>query len=194
MGPRGISSATGATSRRSSWPDGSKVVVNLVVNYEEGAEYSLLDGDAFNDAWGEYAYTIPPTVRDIGDRDATWSSAVASASGGSRGCIEDYGIDALDRRLRPRARAQPRVLHGSASGTHDVIGHGYRWTEDSRMTREEERRYLDLAIESIERTTGQRIRGWIVRSMPSVNTRELLSRKAASSTTRTPPTTSSPTS
>ena len=27
------------------WPDGSSVAVNLVVNYEEGAEYSLLDGD-----------------------------------------------------------------------------------------------------------------------------------------------------
>ena len=42
------------------------------------------------------------------------------------------------------------------------------------MRREEERLNLDLAIRSIERTTGQRIRGWIVRSFPSVNTRELL--------------------
>ena len=58
--------------------------------------------------------------------------------------------------------------------TTEVIGHGYRWTEDSTMTREEERQYLRLAIDSVQQSTGQRVRGWIVRSMPSVNTRELL--------------------
>ena len=35
------------------WPDGSVVAVSLVINYEEGAEYSLLDGDPINDSWGE---------------------------------------------------------------------------------------------------------------------------------------------
>ena len=33
---------------------------------------------------------------------------------------------------------------------------------------------MRLAIDSVERTTGQRIRGWYVRSFPSINTRELL--------------------
>ena len=33
---------------------------------------------------------------------------------------------------------------------------------------------MRLAIASIERSTGQRVRGWYVRSFPSVNTRELL--------------------
>jgi peptidoglycan/xylan/chitin deacetylase (PgdA/CDA1 family) len=54
------------------------------------------------------------------------------------------------------------------------MGHGYRWTEDSRLTRADEQRLMRLAIASIQRTTGQRIRGWMVRSFPSVNTRELL--------------------
>ena len=33
---------------------------------------------------------------------------------------------------------------------------------------------MRLAIESVERTTGQRVRGWYIRSFASVNTRELL--------------------
>ena len=49
-----------------TWPDGSSVAVNLVLNYEEGAEYSLLDGDPFNDTWGETSSTVPPAVRDMG--------------------------------------------------------------------------------------------------------------------------------
>ena len=37
----------GRTTPDVRWPDGSSVAVNLVVNYEEGAEYSLPDGDGF---------------------------------------------------------------------------------------------------------------------------------------------------
>jgi len=32
-----------------AWPDGARVVVNLVLVYEEGAEYSVLAGDARNE-------------------------------------------------------------------------------------------------------------------------------------------------
>ena len=38
-----------------SWPGGARVVVNLVLVYEEGSEYSVLWGDDRNDGWGEYA-------------------------------------------------------------------------------------------------------------------------------------------
>jgi peptidoglycan/xylan/chitin deacetylase (PgdA/CDA1 family) len=55
-----------------------------------------------------------------------------------------------------------------------VVGHGHRWTDDWKLSREEERARIRLAIESVEGTTGQRVRGWFVRSFPSVNTRELL--------------------
>jgi hypothetical protein len=41
------------------------------------------------------------------------------------------------------------------------------------MTREDERAEIRAAVESFERTTGQRIRGWMVRSFPTVHTREL---------------------
>jgi peptidoglycan/xylan/chitin deacetylase (PgdA/CDA1 family) len=42
------------------------------------------------------------------------------------------------------------------------------------MTREQERDEIRMAVESLERTTGQRTRGWMVRSFPTVHTRELL--------------------
>ena len=31
------------------WPNGARIAVSIVVNYEEGSEYSILDGDpAYN--------------------------------------------------------------------------------------------------------------------------------------------------
>ena len=35
------------------WPGDASLVVNIVVNYESGGEYSLPDGDGRNDSWGE---------------------------------------------------------------------------------------------------------------------------------------------
>src|SRR5260370_33093725 len=42
------------------------------------------------------------------------------------------------------------------------------------MTRDQERGEIARAVESVQRTTGQRVRGWMVRSFPTVHTRELL--------------------
>ena len=32
------------------WPNGARVAVNFVLNYEEGSEYSMQDGDGRTDA------------------------------------------------------------------------------------------------------------------------------------------------
>ena len=61
------------------------------------------------------------------------------------------------------------------------------------MTRDEEQKLLRRGIASIESTTGQRIKGWIVRSFPSVHTRSLLVEEGGFLTTRTPARMSSPT-
>ncbi len=155
------------------WPNDLKVAVNLVLNYEEGAEYSLLDGDACNDAWGEYSYEIPPTVRDLstethmefGSRVGVWRLARL---------IDHYGVDATIDVCAHALERNPEFAAWIRDRSHDVMGHGWRWTEDSRLSREEEQALMRKAIASIEKTTGQRVKGWIVRSFPSVHTRSLL--------------------
>ena len=49
---------------RVRWPGGALVAVNLVVNHEEGGEYSLAD-DGVNDTWGEYSFQYGPDIRDL---------------------------------------------------------------------------------------------------------------------------------
>jgi peptidoglycan/xylan/chitin deacetylase (PgdA/CDA1 family) len=155
------------------WPDGSAIAVNLVLNYEEGAEYSLLDGDPINDTWGETSTPVAPEVRDMGtethyefgSRVGVWRIVRI---------VEEFGVPISVDAPALALERNPDFAEWLRNGGADVIGHGYRWTEDSQMTREEERENLRLAIESVARTTGQRVRGWMVRTMPSVNTRELL--------------------
>lgn len=155
------------------WPDGSGVAVSVVVNYEEGAEYNLLDGDGVNDTWGEYSTTVEPEWRDLGgethfefgSRVGVWRLARL---------FDEYGIPVSFGACAVALERNPPLCEWLRERDHEVIGHGYRWTDDWKLGRDEEREQMQLAIGSVERSTGQRVRGWYIRSFPSVNTRELL--------------------
>ena len=48
------------------WPGGARLALNFVLNYEEGSEYSMMDGDGVSDA----ALTeLPSAAVPRGDRD-----------------------------------------------------------------------------------------------------------------------------
>jgi hypothetical protein len=47
------------------WPNGARVAVSLVVNFEEGAELAVEQGDAETERYGEVASTSPPGIRDL---------------------------------------------------------------------------------------------------------------------------------
>lgn len=155
------------------WPGDAKLVINIVVNYEEGAEYSVPDGDGKSDGWGEYAYEIPPPIRDLGSethyefgsRVGIWRLARI---------FDRYDIPVTIGVCAVALERNPAVAEWINERGHDVIGHGWRWLEYSQMTIEEERDHLRKAIASIERTTGERPLGWYLRSFPSVHTLELL--------------------
>jgi peptidoglycan/xylan/chitin deacetylase (PgdA/CDA1 family) len=88
--------------------------------------------------------------------------------------LDSFGIDVSMDACALALERNPELCAWIRERNHEIIGHGYRWTEDFRVSRDEERESLRRTIRSVERTTGQRVTGWIVRSFPSVNTRELL--------------------
>ena len=117
------------------WPDGARIAVSLVVNYEEGAEYSLLDGDSHHETNGEVPSPVPPQQRDLynesffeyGSRVGVWRLL---------DLFDRYQVSstfyccalALERNLEV---ATEIVARG-----HEVCGHGYRWEEYHSMDRE----------------------------------------------------------
>jgi peptidoglycan/xylan/chitin deacetylase (PgdA/CDA1 family) len=156
------------------WPGGNRLAINLVVNYEEGSEYSYAFGDDRQEALGEWGVKqFPPGVRNLanesffeyGSRVGFWRLLDLFERHEVR---TTFGVCAVALERNPKA-AQAIVAAG-----HEVNAHGYRWEEHFTMGRDEERERIRLAIESIRRTTGDRPYGWYCRTAPSVNTRELL--------------------
>lgn len=159
------------------WPGGAAVAVNLVVNYEEGGEYALGD-DGANDTWGESSFQYGPEVRDLGTES---HMEYGSRVGVWRLCrlADRYGIDVTFNACARALERNPPLCEWLRARNHDVLGHGYRWygpdtSAGATLGPKQEREEIRRAVESVQRTTGQRIRGWMVRSFPTVHTRELL--------------------
>ena len=155
------------------WPGEARIAVSLVVNYEEGSEYSTLDGDAHHETNGEVPSPVP-----AGDRDLNNESFFEY---GSRVGVWRL-LDMFERYQVPStffccAVAMERNLEAAraiAAQGHEVCGHGYRWEEYHLKDRETEREAIAKTVESLTRTTGQRPVGWFTRYGPSVNTRDLV--------------------
>ena len=155
------------------WPNGARIAVSLVVNYEEGSEYSTLDGDAQGEVMGESQSPVPLGQRDLanesffeyGSRVGVWRLM---------NILDEFDVKGTFFCCALALERNPKVGPEIVRRGHEVFGHGYRWEEYFKMDREAEREAIRKAVESIKRTTGQRPLGWYTRYGPSVNMRELV--------------------
>jgi peptidoglycan/xylan/chitin deacetylase (PgdA/CDA1 family) len=164
----------GRTPPRIAWPDDARVVVNVVLVYEEGSEYSVLWRDDRNDGWGEYADPGVQTPQrdpgteshyEYGSRTGVWRLARI---------FDEAGVPVTVSAAAVALELNQPVAEWMREHDHDLLGHGWRWIEVWRLSRDEEREHLQRAIETFERVLGQRPLGWNCRSWPSEATRELL--------------------
>jgi len=155
------------------WPNGAHVAVNFVINYEEGGEYAVPDGDPASEAGLTEGSTAAVRGRDLG--------AESMFMYGSRA-----GFWRLHRMFTKRnlpctvfaiARAlerNPEACAAMREAGWDVAGHGLRWEIHANLTPEQEREHIRLATEIITRCIGSRPLGWYTRYAPSLFTRTML--------------------
>ena len=155
------------------WPNDARIAVSVVVNYEEGSEHSLLDGDNYHETNNEVPSPVPPGIRDLnnesffeyGSRVGVWRLLDLFDQHQVKTTFYCCAL-ALERN---REVASEIVARG-----HEVCGHGYRWEEYHSADEDEEWESIKKTIASLEETTGQRPVGWFTRYGPSINTRQLV--------------------
>jgi allantoinase len=157
------------------WPNGARIAVNVVANFEEGAELNVLDGDRQSEA----------ALTDSGGNEQGMPIRDLAAES-----MFEYGSRAGFWRLYDmfRRRLLPLTLYGCALSLErnpqaaaaireagwDVCSHGWRFAKHFEMSEDEERDHIRKAIASISASTGARPVGWYCRYAPSLNTRRLL--------------------
>ena len=160
---------------QADWPGGARIALQFALNYEEGAEATVLDGDGRH----ELGLAEAPGGRvPAGQRDLAFESMYEF---GSR-----VGVWRLLRLFADRAlpltvfgaavalERNPRVAEAMARAGHDFCCHGDRWIEPFRLSEAQERDAIARAVATIERLTGARPVGWYSRYGAGENTRRLL--------------------
>jgi len=172
-GPRRDFVGYGPHPPRVTWPDRAALALSIVVNYEEGSEYSKPLGDTRNEGMTEVAYLLPDEFRDLG-AESMYEYGTRAGVWRILRLFDEYSVRATFYLAAVAVEQNPEVGRWIERAGHEPCSHGWRWEEVWLLDREEERRRIDLAVESIRRTCGRRPVGCYHRYAPSVHTRELL--------------------
>ena len=156
------------------WPHDARIAVSLVLNYEEGGEACVLEGDEHSESvlTDLGAVEALPGARNLnveslfeyGSRVGFWEILRVLKSMGAPATIYAVGL-ALERNSEAAAEL-------AASG-FEVACHGYRWIDYQFVPEEVERDHMRRNLEAITRLVGRRPAGWYT-GRPSPNTRRLV--------------------
>ena len=149
----------GATPPAANWPNGAKIAVQIVLNYEEGGENNVLHGDPASEAflseitgaapWPGQRHWNMESIYEYGARAGFWRLHRLMADLP----VTVYGV------ATALARAPEQVAAMQAAGW-EIASHGLKWVEHKDMAEDEERAQIAEAIRLHTEVTGQAPRGW----------------------------------
>ncbi len=163
----------GARPPHPRWPDDARVALQIVLNYEEGAENSVLHGDRaaetfLSDIIGaqpfEARHMSMESLYEYGSRAGAWR--LLREFERRKIPITVFGVAmALER--------HPELTAAFVAGGHEIACHGWRWISYQHAEEAAERADMQRAVTTIERLTGARPLGWYT-GRDSPNTRRLV--------------------
>jgi putative urate catabolism protein len=164
----------GANVPHAQWPNGARIAVQFVINYEEGAENCILNGDAASEAFlSEMVGTAArPGVRHM---SMEWLYEYGSRAGfwRLRRLFDERGLTATVFAVGMALERNPEAAHAMVESGFEIASHGWRWIDYQYVDEATEREHIGLAVAAIQRATGQRPLGWYT-GRCSPNTRRLV--------------------
>lgn len=164
----------GANPPDPQWPNGAKLALSFVLNYEEGGENTVLNGDAGSEL---YLHEVPGGSPILGDRNRTVESQFEfGARAGVWRILRAFAARGFPLTIYGVGRAlelNPEVARAFAAAGHEVASHAWRWIDYHEVDEATERAEIAKCVEIIERLTGTRPVGWYTGRI-SPNTRRLV--------------------
>ena len=163
----------GSKGKKISWPNNAKLALQIVLNYEEGGENSILNGDKYSETF----------LSEIIGAKAIKGRHISMES------IYEYGSRSgfwrLDRLFREKKipvtifgvglalKQNPDVCNAIKNGDYEIAAHGYRWIDYQNVKKTIEKKHMQQAIKTIKDIFGSRPLGWYT-GRCSPNTRDLI--------------------
>jgi len=142
---------------KAKWPGSARIALQFVLNYEEGAENSILHGDKAAEAFLSEIVGAQPvegarhmsmeSIYEYGSRVGVWRLLREFERRALPLTVFGVGM-ALER--------CPEVAAACVELGHEIACHGWRWIHYQEVDEATEARHMRLGLEAIERLTGAR--------------------------------------
>jgi len=155
------------------WPNNAKLALQIVLNYEEGAENNVLHGDKHSETFlseiiGAQAikdrHINMESMYEYGSRRGFWRLHKLFQE--KKIPVTIFGVAmALER--------NPEICEAIKNGDYEVASHGWRWIDYQNVKKSVEKKDMKLAIKTLKKIFGERPLGWYT-GRCSLNTRDLV--------------------
>ncbi len=156
-----------------NWPNNARLALQIVLNYEEGAENSVLLGDKHSETFLSEIIGAQPikgrhinmeSIYEYGSKRGFWRLHELFQE--KKIPITIFGVAmALEK--------NPEICKAIIEGGYEVASHGWRWIDYQNISKSVEKKHMDLAVKSIKKIFGRRPLGWYT-GRCSPNTRDLV--------------------
>ncbi len=163
----------GAKGRKISWPNNARLALQIVLNYEEGGENCVLNGDKYSETFlseiiGAKAikgrHISMESIYEYGSRAGFWR--LNNLFKEKRIPVTIFGVGLA-------LKQNPEVCEAIKKGNYEVAAHGYRWIDYQNIKKSVEKKHMKQAINTIKEIFGSRPLGWYT-GRCSPNTRDLV--------------------
>jgi len=163
----------GRTPPHAAWPNGARIALQIVMNYEEGGEASVLHGDRasetfLNELVGGPAYEMRhmsvESVYEYGSRAGFWRLMRL---------FEERRVPVTVWGVAMALQRNPEAVAALVEAHHEIACHGLRWLSYQLTDEDTERAHMREAVEIIRALTGAPPLGWYT-GRDSPNTRRLV--------------------
>ena len=163
----------GSRGKKVSWPNNAKLALQIVLNYEEGGENCVLNGDKYSETFlseiiGAQAikgrHMSMESIYEYGSRAGFWRLDKLFKE--KKIPITIFGVaSALEKNLE--------VCEAIKNGNYEIAAHGYRWIDYQNIKKTVEKKHMIKSIKIIKDIFGKRPLGWYT-GRCSPNTRDLV--------------------
>jgi peptidoglycan/xylan/chitin deacetylase (PgdA/CDA1 family) len=156
------------------WPNGARLAVSIAVNFEEGAELAVGDGDPVGERISEVLSVVEPGRRDRG-QEQIFAYGMRAGFWRMLDALETRSLDATVLFCGRAVERAPALARAATERGHEAAVHGWRWRPHADYdSREAEAADLDRCLKVIADACGVRPTGFFCRGAESEWTRGLL--------------------
>lgn len=149
----------GPTPPDPKWPNGAKIAVQIVLNYEEGGENNILHGDAASEAflseivgaaaWPDQRHWNMESIYEYGARAGFWRL---------HRLLKDLPVTVYG--VATALARSPEQVAAMKYANWEIASHGLKWIEYKDAPEDVERGDMEAAIRLHTEVTGTAPTGW----------------------------------